>query len=436
VADLNDRMRADWNERAREDPHYWVAFGRRGQDEGEFLATAKGVVTTRLKNELARLPPGDPVTRRALEIGCGPGRLMLPMAEHFGDIHGTDISDEMIRLARTRLGDVPHAHPHHSLTSDLAAYADDSFDFVYSYAVFQHIPSHETVIRYMRETRRVLKPGGIARLQMNGLPATETHHDTWFGVRISAIDVAAFARKHDFQLLALEGVATQYMWTTLRKMPEGWAMGRGRRSQAGHAHIRRITNAFSSEPVAPTRGRFSSISLWMEGLSGDCDLNSLSVRIGGREGFVFYLGPPELDGLQQMNIDLPEGLGTGLQPVEVLWLDRAVCEPSMLRLVPPGPPVPRLVSVSDGVNLLSCTKIVSGIVKLVLEETEQPGQLEVTLGGRTPDGLEVFCTDPRLPRHEVNFPVPDEVRTGSKRLDLKLGRRRFAPVYLEVAREP
>ena len=46
MADSNvlDRMRQDWNDRAREDPHYFVAFGRREQDDAEFLATAADVV--------------------------------------------------------------------------------------------------------------------------------------------------------------------------------------------------------------------------------------------------------------------------------------------------------------------------------------------------------------------------------------------------------
>ena len=37
-------MRADWNQRAREDAHYYVAFGGRDQDEAEFLATAADVL--------------------------------------------------------------------------------------------------------------------------------------------------------------------------------------------------------------------------------------------------------------------------------------------------------------------------------------------------------------------------------------------------------
>ena len=39
---------------------------------------------------------------RALEIGCGPGRLMKPLSRNFGEIHGVDVSDEMVRLARER----------------------------------------------------------------------------------------------------------------------------------------------------------------------------------------------------------------------------------------------------------------------------------------------------------------------------------------------
>ena len=37
-------MRADWNDRAGEDANYYVAFGRREQDDDEFFATAADVV--------------------------------------------------------------------------------------------------------------------------------------------------------------------------------------------------------------------------------------------------------------------------------------------------------------------------------------------------------------------------------------------------------
>src|SRR5437016_4183386 len=95
---INDRMRADWNARAVEDAHYYVAFGAREQDEASFLATASEAVRA-IESELKRFGFADTRAMRALEIGCGPGRLIKPLSRHFGEIHGVDVSDEMIRIA-------------------------------------------------------------------------------------------------------------------------------------------------------------------------------------------------------------------------------------------------------------------------------------------------------------------------------------------------
>src|SRR5271170_6530474 len=206
---VSERMRADWNQRAREDAHYYVAFGGMGQDEEGFDATASDVLPC-LEFELKRFPTNaNRRARRALEIGCGPGRLMKPLSRHFGEIHGVDVSDEMIRLAGERLSDIPHAHFHATDGASLAQFADESFEFIYSYAVFQHIPSREVVLEYMREIRRVLKPGGVFRGQFNGLPHSGDTN-TWSGVVFSAEDIHAFTREHGLRLLNLTGVHTQY----------------------------------------------------------------------------------------------------------------------------------------------------------------------------------------------------------------------------------
>ena len=151
-----EQMRADWNERAAEDAYYYVAFGRRDQDDEEFFSTAAAVVEG-FELNLKRVRGRD----AALEIGCGPGRLIRPLAKHFREIHGVDVSDEMVKLAQERLSDTPNAFAHHGTGSDLSMFPDEKFDFVYSYAVFQHIPSREVVFKYLREARRVLKPGGF-----------------------------------------------------------------------------------------------------------------------------------------------------------------------------------------------------------------------------------------------------------------------------------
>src|ERR1700722_13336903 len=213
---VSERMRADWNERAREDAHYYVAFVGRDQDEAEFHATATDVLRS-IEAQFKRLPAkANRRAWRALEIGCGPGRLVKPLSRHFGEIHGVDVSDEMIRLARERLADIPHAHFHATNGASLAQFADDSFEFIYSYAVFQHIPSRDVVLEYMREIRRLLKPGGVFHGQFNGV-APPGDADTWSGVSFSADDLHAFTRENGLQLLNLEGEHTQYLWKTRLK---------------------------------------------------------------------------------------------------------------------------------------------------------------------------------------------------------------------------
>src|SRR5438094_4545652 len=165
-SELPRQMREEWNQRAIEDAYYYVAFARKDQDEDEFFATASEVVRG-LEDELKRLPPGDRRARRALEIGCGPGRLMKPMSWNFGEIHGVDVSDEMIRLAGEKLVNVPNAFPVQNDGTGLGCYKDEYFDFVYSYAVFQHIPSRQVGFNYLNEARRPLKTGGIFRRRRN-----------------------------------------------------------------------------------------------------------------------------------------------------------------------------------------------------------------------------------------------------------------------------
>ena len=125
---------------------------------------------------------------------------MRPMSRHFGEIHGVDVSDEMIRLAAERLRDTPNAHPHHGSGAGLEFFSDNCFDFVYSYAVFQHIPSRDVVFRYLAEAHRVLRPGGVLRCQLNGLPPHARQYDTWSGVRVAPGEIAQFARESGFQL--------------------------------------------------------------------------------------------------------------------------------------------------------------------------------------------------------------------------------------------
>ena len=419
-------MRADWNERAREDANYYVAFGRRDQDDSEFLSTAADVIRD-LEGELKRFPPAPSSSRSALEIGCGPGRLMRPMSRHFGEIHGIDVSDEMIAQAIEKLRDIPSAHAHRASGSDLAQFPSGHFDFVYSYAVFQHIPSAEVVFSYLRETIRVLKPGGFARLQINGLPKTARAYTTWEGVRIGAAEIHRFTRDHGIRLLSLTGVDTQYMWTSWQKpaLAEQGAVDSACR-------IRHVVNAFSGEQAVPSTGRLACATLQIESLPPACDLNSLAAFVDGVPGVGCYVGPP-VNGLSQFNVFLPTGVRTGLVPVRVEWHGRPLYPEAIIRVIPAGPAVPRLVSVSDGVNLLSTRRIASRTVKATIEEVELVNDFNATVDGLPVREISTFRTDPLASRYEVNFHLPNESSPGAHILKINLGSRTLTQLAIEVS---
>jgi SAM-dependent methyltransferase len=107
------------------------------------------------------------VTRRALDFGCGPGRLTQALAAHFEQVDGVDISPSMIALA-DRLNQRPdRCHYHLNDTNDLRRFQDQTFDVVYSSITLQHVgPANAR--SYLKEFIRVLNPGGTLVFQLPG----------------------------------------------------------------------------------------------------------------------------------------------------------------------------------------------------------------------------------------------------------------------------
>jgi hypothetical protein len=91
-----------------------------------------------------------------------------------------------------------------------------------------------------------------------------------------------------------------------------------------------------------------------------------------------------------------------------------------------------VIAVSDAVDLLSGTRIRSGIVKVVLEEVEQISAFHAHVDGEPVSRTETFCVDPVPQRHEVNVHLPATIGAGEHALEMRLGRRRFPPLTIEV----
>lgn len=112
---------------------------------------------------------------RALDFGCGVGRLTQALCLHFDECHGVDIAPSMIEAARAfnRHGDKCQYHLNEA--DNLSLFADNQFDFIYTVIVLQHMqPTYSR--RYIQEFMRVLAPGGLLVFQLpsslvNPLPA-------------------------------------------------------------------------------------------------------------------------------------------------------------------------------------------------------------------------------------------------------------------------
>jgi hypothetical protein len=118
--------------------------------------------------------------------------------------------------------------------------------------------------------------------------------------------------------------------------------------------------------------------------------------------------------------------------VELRWLESPIAAPATLRVIPPGPIVPCLKSVSDGYHLTAGKRIETRTVKLTLEEIERPHEVDATVGGLPVEDLGFFCVDPRPQRFEVNFRLPEQIGPGEHALEVRIGHRKFPPVMLEV----
>ncbi|HWQ31556.1 MAG TPA: methyltransferase domain-containing protein [Blastocatellia bacterium] len=348
-------MKRDWDARAREDAKWYINTVRRGQSEEEFDATCRHDIENFILADLPVLTGGrDPRTLRLLEIGCGIGRMTRHLARLFGEVHGTDVSGEMIRLGRERLRDCPNVFLHETSGCDFAAFPDAHFDLIFSAYVFQHIPSAEVIRANIRDAYRVLKPGGIFKFMAAGISSEEYAQmpkDTWTGAPFAEADSRQIARELGAQLMSVVGEGTQYFWTVLRKRTQSELTTTGAQPQiivAGRADDLTISEV-------PSRGDKAWLGLKVAGLElAEADCSDIAVELRGRDLLPVYAGPagisPDasaLSGLLQINVRIPADDPGGTANVRVKLKDGRVSEAVTAAILPPEPVPPKITLVSN-----------------------------------------------------------------------------------------
>jgi SAM-dependent methyltransferase len=212
---LLKKMQEDWDQRARINARYFVNTARADWTDEEFFRSGEQTVAEEILTDMINICQGkDPKEMRVLEIGCGAGRVTRALAKLFGEVHGVDVSGEMVALAREALRDFPNAFVYQNNGMDLSVLPPGLiFDFAFSSIVFQHIPSREIIENYVREVNRVLRPGALFKFQVQGDTRVQsTPDDTWIGVPFSEQEAVEMALRCGFEPRYRHGAGQQYFW--------------------------------------------------------------------------------------------------------------------------------------------------------------------------------------------------------------------------------
>ena len=174
---------------------------------------------------------------RVVEIGCGIGRLLVPLARRFRDVWGVDVSEEMVRLAGERLASIPNIRLLVNNGSDLADLPSGHFDFCCSLYALEYAPDRWVVESYLREAARVLTDGGILKIQVGGVYARSPYREAFdlargpgAGVRFTLAEIAGIAEAAGFDLMAVyhphEGGPERSRWNDPLPQRRIWVVGR------------------------------------------------------------------------------------------------------------------------------------------------------------------------------------------------------------------
>jgi SAM-dependent methyltransferase len=177
-------LRQHWESWGNTDP-FWAILSipeNRGgmSDRNKFLLSGTKWVAGLFKR-LDRL--GVDVGReRALDFGCGVGRLTQALGAEFEECYGVDIAESMIALANELNTNGSRCRYFVNRAADLRLFEDRQFDLVNAWIVLQHMRPAYTK-HYIAEFMRVLKPGGVLFFQLPAdliVPAAEKNdsHNT------------------------------------------------------------------------------------------------------------------------------------------------------------------------------------------------------------------------------------------------------------------
>lgn len=103
--------------------------------------------------DLLEIRPGQTL----LDLGCGYGRLFAFFLDKGAAVHGVDVSPRMLAEAEKNWKGHPAVRLHRKNAEELADFADNMFDHIVCYGVFDALECQQEALAHMA---RMLRPGG------------------------------------------------------------------------------------------------------------------------------------------------------------------------------------------------------------------------------------------------------------------------------------
>lgn len=207
-----------WNKRAKKRPLY---FSHPGTESGyrvneyEFRESGKKEYISLVTHDVNLQILGDLQKRTVLDLGAGAGRHLESFVRDFGQVIGVDISEEMIAIAERRLSGFKNVK---LLVTDgrHLPVPDASVDMLFSRETFQSIADLRVVTSYLSEIFRVLRSGGVSKVELRAEKAVYPWLYT-YGLAFTPDEATELFSGAGLSVVSVVPEGSKYLWVTARK---------------------------------------------------------------------------------------------------------------------------------------------------------------------------------------------------------------------------
>lgn len=161
----------DWVRVAEQDPFWGVLSHEEYRKDAmdavrleQFMASGEQFVANLFALIRKHLAPQF-APRRALDLGCGVGRLVIPMAKRVSEAVGVDVAPAMLDLCRKHATQAGVSNLSLCESDDRLSKVEGEFDLVNSYIVLQHVPPARGY-RLIQSMIDRLAIGGVGSIQL------------------------------------------------------------------------------------------------------------------------------------------------------------------------------------------------------------------------------------------------------------------------------